>query len=94
MNKVSKILTAYPQGKRGVNIDASKYDCIRIALLESLQGKELNHPELTKAVEARVPNSFAGSVAWYAEVVTLDLEAKKEIVRTSHRPARYKIFQH
>lgn len=94
MDKVSRILTSHPQGKRGVNIGASKYDCIRTARLESLQGSQLNYPELTKAVEAHVPDSFTGSVAWYAEVVKLDLEATKEIVRTSDRPAKYKIFQH
>ena len=43
MDKVSRILTAHPQGKRGVNIDASKYHCIPLKVFISYKWEEPTH---------------------------------------------------
>ena len=61
-----KILTLHPQGKQGVNIDRSKYDTMRNAIVEALgEQSEMTFTELNKAVGAKLEGSFDGSVGWY-----------------------------
>ena len=85
-----KILTKHPLGKSGRNIDKQKYDALKNAILSILQGRELTHDELFDRVEKRV-KKFPGSVAWYAETVKLDLEARKMIERTASKPQKYRL---
>jgi len=77
-----KILTKHPQGKKGVNISKAKYDVIKATLLGCLEGKEMDHVELTRCVENNLKGKFEGAMNWYTEAVKLDLEANKVIKRT------------
>lgn len=87
-----KILTLHPKGKRGVNIDRSKYDAMKRTILDVLRAGELTHTELTAAVEARLTARFDGSIPWYMECTKLDLEARRTIERVEGRGhARYRV---
>ncbi|MEM9673130.1 MAG: hypothetical protein ACFB15_04560 [Cyclobacteriaceae bacterium] len=87
-----RIKTQHPQGKQGVNIEKNKYEQVKEAILEVLDGKSLTHKELTDEVSELLRGSFDGSIAWYTETVKLDLEARRLIERdTSLSPARYRI---
>jgi hypothetical protein len=87
-----RVLTKHPQGKQGVNIEKSKYEQVKAAILDSLQGKPLTHTDLTNEVSELLRGSFDGSIAWYTETVKLDLEARRLIERdTTLSPARYMI---
>mgnify|MGYP006282292011 CR=1 FL=1 len=75
-----KILTLHPEGKQGVNIDKSKYDMVREAILGSLaETDSMKFMELINAVKKKLSGKFDGSVNWYATTVKLDLEARGEI---------------
>ena len=86
----TKILTKHPLGKSGRNIDKEKYDTLREAILSCLRAQELTHDELFQRLHKRV-KKFSGSIAWYAETVKLDLEARKLIERTSSKPQKYRL---
>jgi hypothetical protein len=90
-----KILTLHPQGKQGVNIDRSKYDTMRNAIVEALgEQSEMTFTELNKAVGAKLEGSFDGSVGWYYTTVKLDLEARGVIERVpGSRPQRLRLPQ-
>lgn len=85
-----KILTQHPEGKHGVNIDRTKYDQVRSAILDALAGPgELTFQELNEAVGRRLEGRFDGSIGWYFTTVKLDLEARGEIERLpGSRPQR------
>lgn len=70
-----KILTQHPEGKRGVNIDRTKYDQVRSAILDA------TFQELNEAVGRHLEGRFDGSIGWYFTTVKLDLEARGEIER-------------
>jgi hypothetical protein len=75
-------MTRHPGGKAGVNVDKSKYDQIRQAVIESLnQEGELTFSELRDDVERMLEGNFEGSISWYYTTVKLDLEARGEIER-------------
>lgn len=81
-----RILTLHPAGKQGVNIDRSKYDLVRQAILASLaQRGEIPFGELPAVVEASLASPFDGSIAWYTVSVKLDLEARGLIERVPGR---------
>ncbi|MEO0334355.1 MAG: hypothetical protein AAF223_22225 [Bacteroidota bacterium] len=87
-----RIKTQHPQGKQGVNIEKSKYEKVKAAILDSLQDKELTHTDLTNEVSELLRGSFDGSIAWYTETVKLDLEARRLIERdTTMSPTHYRI---
>ena len=92
--KDERIQTLHPEGKQGVNIQRSKYEPVRSAMLESLRaaGGELTHGELMKAVSERL-TEFSGSVTWYAETVKLDLIARGVISRSSGSPQVLSLIQ-
>ena len=92
--KDERIQTLHPEGKQGVNIQRSKYDPVRAAMLDSLRaaGGELTHGELMKAVSERL-TEFSGSVTWYAETVKLDLIARGVISRSSGSPQVLSLIQ-
>ena len=87
-----RIKTQHPQGKQGVNIEKSKYEQVKAAILDTLSEKSLTHTELTGEVSNLLKSSFNGSIGWYTETVKLDLEARRLIERdTTFSPARYRI---
>ena len=78
---VEKIMTQHPQGKQGVNIDKTKYDAVREAILSILDERgTITFADLPDAVGARLTD-FEGSIGWYVTTVKLDLEARDEIER-------------
>lgn len=76
---MEKILTQHPKGKKGVNINKSKYKVVRNLIIESLKSRELTFTEFSESVKKKLKNRFEGSIPWYVEVVKLDLEAKNII---------------
>ncbi|HSN76277.1 MAG TPA: hypothetical protein VL334_14475 [Anaerolineae bacterium] len=81
-----RILTLHPAGKQGVNIERSKYDLIRQAIVISLQQRdEIPFGELDAAVAANLSVPFDGSIGWYTTTVKLDLEASGVIERVPGR---------
>ena len=77
-----KILTLHPEGKNGVNIDKSKYEMVRGAILEILQEHgTFPFKMLSDEVANRLGDSFEGSFAWYTVSVKLDLEARGAVER-------------
>ena len=77
-----KILTLHPQGKSGVNIDKTKYDLMRRAIVDELTNEnELTFNDLRDRIKNRINENFEGSVSWYFTVVKLDLEARGVVKR-------------
>ena len=77
-----KIQCRHPQGKKGVRIDRAKYDPIREAILAVLEAEgPCRFMRLAERVEARLGDSFPGSVSWYTITVKLDLEARGVVER-------------
>jgi hypothetical protein len=86
-----KILTKYPAGKSGRNIDQRKYETIKATILSALKNRELTHAELFDELAKRLKTKFAGNISWYGETVKLDLEARKTIERTPSKPQKYRL---
>lgn len=78
-----KIHTLHPAPeKQGVNIDKTKYDQVRAAILDILgDQEEMTFRDLMAAVEERLSGNFEGSIGWYYTTVKLDLEARQLIQR-------------
>lgn len=78
-------------GKRGVNIDRSKYVIVKASIEQCLKSAgELTHNELVECVHAELKNEIKGSVSWYVERVKSDLEVQNIIVRIpGTKPAKY-----
>jgi hypothetical protein len=79
----SKIYTrTVTPGKKGVNIDKSKYDAIHDAILSVMKGKnEILFADLPAAVLRRLKGKFEGNISWYTTTVKLDMERRKIIER-------------
>lgn len=76
------IRTLHPEKKQGVNINKTKYEIIRKAILSALRTqKEMTFMNLSRAVEKEVNGNFDGSVMWYVTTVKLDLEARGIVKR-------------
>ncbi|QDU65695.1 DUF6958 family protein [Engelhardtia mirabilis] len=94
MKTDDRILTLHPAGKQGVNIERSKYDLVRTALLrvvprsaDGVAFKELRTLVGPQLEAAGFPRE--ASVSWYVTVVKQDLEARGEVVQvTDARPQR------
>lgn len=88
-----KIQTLHPDPeKQGVRISRAKYEAIRSAILEALQdGAELTLDDLNRQAEQRLEGRFDGSIPWYVVTVKLDLEARRLIERTPHKPHRVRL---
>ncbi len=81
-----RVLTLHPAGKQGVNIERSKYDLIRQAILDIMhQRGEISFGDLAAAVAAHLSQPFDGSIGWYTTTVKLDLEARGLIERVPGR---------
>ncbi len=80
--KEERILTLHPQGKKGVNIHASKYEFIKKFILNTLEEKRVvSFEELSDLAEEQLSSTFDGKVLWYVVTVKLDLEAREIIER-------------
>ena len=86
-----KILTKHPLGKSGKNIERTKYEALKKAILSALQNRELTHTELFDRLNKTLKGKFSGNIGWYGETVKLDLEARKIIQRTSAKPPKYRV---
>lgn len=76
-----RIMTLHPAGKEGVNIERSKYDAIRTAILDVLREQPgIQFKDLPTEIGRKLPD-FDGSIGWYTTTVKLDLEARGEIER-------------
>ena len=87
----NKILTKHPLGKSGKNIDRTKYDTLRKAILAALRKDDLTHTELFSRLNKSLKGKFSGNISWYGQTVKLDLEAKKMIERTASKPQKYRL---
>lgn len=87
-----KLTTKHPQSKKGVRISGEKYETVRQAVIACLHKNDLTYTELADCVGKRL-SGFAGSIRWYVEVVKLDLEARRVIVRTTEKPQRYRLVK-
>ena len=77
-----RIQTLHPAGKNGVNIELSKYEAVKQAILDSIaENGEILFRDLPTQVTARLPADFDGSIGWYTTSVKLDLEARELIHR-------------
>jgi hypothetical protein len=72
-----KIETLHTQESRGGASTKQNMKQFGEAVLACLDGGELTHAQLNACVEQKVSGTFQGSIAWYAETVKLDLEARK-----------------
>src|SRR4051812_28494808 len=88
-----KILTKHPLGKSGKNIDRTKYDTLRNAILSALRKNDLTHSELFSRINMTLKGKFSGDINWYGETVKLDLEARKLIERTASKPQKYQLIR-
>jgi hypothetical protein len=83
-----KIQLMHPAGKKAVSIDTGKYNVLKEFILDYLKSNgESTHEEIFRALKADFKKSktrFEGSVEWYMEWVKLDLEARKQIKRSSN----------
>ena len=86
-----KIVTKHPQGKKGVNISKAKYEAMKKTIFEVLGKGELNHNELTAAVETKLNGKFEGSIPWYMEATKLDLETRGIIERVPGE--KYQVYR-
>lgn len=91
---MDRVLTLHPSGKRGVNIERSKYDDMRRALLRAIPraAQGVAFAELPRLVRAHLrPDVFTPdvSVKWYVVTVKQDLEARRLIEQVPDaRPQR------
>lgn len=96
MNK--KIQLLHPAGKKAITMDQDKYDILKKALTNFLnKNGESAHNNIFKEITEDIIKNhkkFEGSVKWHLEWVMLDMEARKEIIRTSDKtPVTFMINQ-
>jgi len=90
--KMETIRTRHPAKKAGFAINQSKYDDVRLAILNALRGSQpLTHTELDAKVTYLLGPNFKGKASWYTEVVKLDLEARRKVFRSKTKPAVYSL---
>lgn len=76
-----RVRTLHPEGKQGVNIEKSKYDGMRRALLAVIRRRAegVRFMDLTDLVRPKLDRAVFGpdvSVKWYVVTVKQDLEAR------------------
>jgi len=76
-------ITIHPEPrKKGVQIEKSKYELIRNAILKNLRAYgAMTFVRLGNLLEDQLLKTFDGSVMWYYTTVKLDLEARGVIRR-------------
>lgn len=91
---IERVTTLHPRGKQGVNIERTKYDGMRRALLRVIpaRGDGILFLDLVDQVERHLdPRVFGPDVsrAWYVTTVKQDLEARGLVEQVlSARPQR------
>ena len=86
MNEEVKILTLNLDGKKGVNILKSRYDMMKISIINALKvHKELTLSELNSIVEEDLKEKFDGKIGWYLMAIKLDLEVREIIARVPNK---------
>lgn len=89
-----RIMILHPTGKQGTNIDHTKYEAMKQAILTTLQEHEgLTFREAQRFVEDKLNGSFEGSIGWYYTTVKLDLEARGLIKRVGGSPQRLQLVE-
>ncbi|MCA9937202.1 MAG: hypothetical protein KC418_01060 [Anaerolineales bacterium] len=87
-----RIMTLHPDGKKGVRIEAMKYEEIKQAILACLRERETLFRDLPAFVAAHLTAPFDGSIGWYTTTVKLDLEARGLIERVpGHSPQKLRL---
>ncbi|MFN8395147.1 MAG: hypothetical protein U0176_10900 [Bacteroidia bacterium] len=77
-----RILTLHPEGKSGVNIEKSKYDQMRDAIMAVLADHpEIGFSECNRLVAKLLDGKFDGKVSWYFVSVKMDLETRGVLSR-------------
>jgi len=80
---MTKVVVTHPRTGTARNFDASIYNPIKSAILQSLKGsKGKTFTELTDEVQRIIRKkmpSFKGSVPWYTISIRLDLESRGEV---------------
>jgi hypothetical protein len=94
MNKRMQLL--HPAGKKAITMDQDKYTTLNKALIKFLSiNGESAHSDIFKGITEDFTKNkikFNGSVEWHLEWVMLDMEARKEIKRTSGKtPVKFMI---
>lgn len=79
---------------RTVNVDADKYEAMRIALLKALPKKApgLTQAEMLDTLKLHLSEALfpkGEKAGWWMKCVQLDLEAKGVIVREASKPLRW-----
>lgn len=78
----SKILTLNLGGKKGVNIDLSKYNLVKDAIIKNLESVDsATLLELSQKIKDELNEIFNGKAGWYYMAVKLDLEVREIIER-------------
>ena len=73
----NKIQLVHPEGKKGLKIEAKKYEILKSTIFRIIESSNENSFEdLLINCEKELFNHFNGSISWYATWVKLDLEAK------------------
>lgn len=89
----TKIQLLHPLGKKAVNMTTAKYDKMKAAIMNAFpDDNEVDHTRILQSVHEYFDKNsikFEGSVDWHFEWVKLDLEARKEIIRSSSKPVSY-----
>jgi hypothetical protein len=92
----TQIQLIHPAGKKAVTMEAGKYSLMMKAILAVLAKGGSTHSEMLQAVTDDLASNgeeFPGSIEWHMEWVKLDLEARKQIRRTTSSPVRLALFQ-
>ncbi len=73
-----KVMTQHPEKeKTGVNIDRSKYEFVKQAVLKVIKEQQPITPkDLFMEMSEKYGADFQGSITWYTESIKLDLEAR------------------
>ena len=86
--------TLHPkEGKKNKPISLERYELVKSAILELLTTVEPTYSEMADGIKDILPTSFDGSIRWYTETVSLDLEARGLIERMETRPQRYRLIK-
>ena len=92
-NMETKIQLQHPQGKKAISMTSTKYEPLKKAIMEVLKEHgPSTQKELMDGVVLFMQADkakFVGSVPWHTEWVKLDMEARKEILRSNSTPAKY-----
>lgn len=89
----TKIQLLHPEGKKAVSMTPVKYEQMKAAVMHAFPDDlEVNHTQMLQSVHEYFDKNsinFEGSLDWHFEWVKLDLEARKVIIRSNSKPARY-----